>query len=176
MTREEAIKKLKDILEESTETDHSVCYVTSDDADAIKAAIEALSAEPCKDAVSRQAARDAIKMLDVDIDPHKSDENDMFWNDAIDASLRAVEDLPSVKPKQKVGRWIPVTENTPPKGTVCLWCNKQGSVFTSAITYRSECDSYVGKHGHFSNGLENYGDIVAWMPLPEPYKAESEDA
>ena len=71
--------------------------------------------------------------------------------------------------------WIPVTEDAPQKGTICLWCNKQGSVFISAITYRSESSSYVGKHGYFSNGLENYGDIVAWMPLPEPYKAESED-
>jgi spore coat polysaccharide biosynthesis protein SpsF (cytidylyltransferase family) len=42
MTREEAIKKLKDILEEATETDDSVCYVTSDDADVLKLAIKAL--------------------------------------------------------------------------------------------------------------------------------------
>lgn len=72
-------------------------------------------------------------------------------------------------------RWIPVTEDTPPKGTICLWCNKQGSVFTSEITHRSEYSSYVGKHGYFSNGLDNYGDIVAWMPLPQPYRAESEE-
>lgn len=42
MNREEAIKKLKDILEEATETDDSVCYVTSDDADALKVAIDSL--------------------------------------------------------------------------------------------------------------------------------------
>ncbi len=71
-----------------------------------------------------------------------------------------------------VSRWIPVTEDAPPKGTICLWCNKQGSVFISEITYRSESSSYVGKHGYFSNGLENYGDIVAWMPLPEPYELQ----
>ncbi len=39
---EKAIAKLKDILEEATETDDSVCYVTSDDADVIKAGIKAL--------------------------------------------------------------------------------------------------------------------------------------
>jgi hypothetical protein len=69
-------------------------------------------------------------------------------------------------------RWIPVSEDAPPKGTICLWCNKQGRVFTSEITYRSECSSYVGKHGYFSNGLENYGDIIAWMPLPKPYEPQ----
>lgn len=70
--------------------------------------------------------------------------------------------------------WISVEEATPPIGTICLWCNKQGSVFTSEITYRSEYFSYVGKHGHFSNGLENYGDIVAWMPLPKAYREVEE--
>ena len=71
--------------------------------------------------------------------------------------------------------WIPVTEDAPPKGIICLWCNEQGSVFTSAITYRTERISCVGKHGYFHNGLENHGNIVAWMPLREPYRVESED-
>jgi hypothetical protein len=71
--------------------------------------------------------------------------------------------------------WTSVEEDTPPEGTICLWCNKQGSVFTSAITLRMEEHSYVGQHGWFSNGLENHGNIVAWMPLPEPYKAEVEE-
>lgn len=71
------------------------------------------------------------------------------------------------EPLEQEPRWIPVSEDAPPKGTRCLWCNKQGRVFTSEITYRSECSSYVGKHGYFSNGLENHGDIVAWMPLPK---------
>lgn len=71
-------------------------------------------------------------------------------------------------------KWIPVTEDAPLKGIICLWCNEQGSVFTSAITYRTERISYVGKHGYFHNGLENHGNIVAWMPLPtKPYR-ESE--
>ena len=42
MTNKEAINKLKDILEEATKTDDSVCYVTVDDADALKVAIKAL--------------------------------------------------------------------------------------------------------------------------------------
>lgn len=42
-------------------------------------------------------------------------------------------------------------------------------MFVSEITYRSEQFSYVGKHGYFSNGLENHGNVVAWMPLPNGY-------
>lgn len=71
-------------------------------------------------------------------------------------------------------KWISVEEDTPPIGTICLWCNKQGSVFTSEITYRSEYISRVGKHGYFCNGLENHGNIVAWMPLPKAYSEVEE--
>ena len=42
MTREEAISNLKMILEEVTETDEAVCYVTSDDAEALILAIKSL--------------------------------------------------------------------------------------------------------------------------------------
>lgn len=45
MTREEAIQDLKDILEEATSDKDAVCYVTSEDAEALNMAIEALSAE-----------------------------------------------------------------------------------------------------------------------------------
>ena len=42
MTREEAISNLKMILEEVTETDEAICYVTSNDAEALILAIKAL--------------------------------------------------------------------------------------------------------------------------------------
>lgn len=43
MTREEAIQDLKDILEEATSDKDAVCYVTSEDAEALNMAIEALT-------------------------------------------------------------------------------------------------------------------------------------
>ena len=42
MTRAEAKQKIQDILAEATETEDPVCYVTSEDAEALEAAIEAL--------------------------------------------------------------------------------------------------------------------------------------
>lgn len=44
--REAAIEKLKAILAEATETENAVCYVTSDDAEDLKAAIVALEQPP----------------------------------------------------------------------------------------------------------------------------------
>ena len=62
--------------------------------------------------------------------------------------------------------WIPVSERLPKihnyseKYLVTLEC---GGVYT-AMFY--ECD---GKHWWA------YDDVIAWMPLPKPYKAESEE-
>ena len=52
MTNQEAIRQLKDILEEATETEDAVCYVTSCDEEALRMAIEALEESKiirCKD-------------------------------------------------------------------------------------------------------------------------------
>ena len=65
-------------------------------------------------------------------------------------------------------KWIPVSERLPKYGHVVLWCNEYGSVFTSAIT------GNIGYSWHI--GRKHWGaDVVAWMPLPEPWEAESED-
>lgn len=46
MTRKEAAERIKAILEECTEDEDSVCYVTSYDADTLETAIKALEREP----------------------------------------------------------------------------------------------------------------------------------
>ena len=48
MTREEAISNLKMILDEATETDEAICYVTSNDAETINMAIKALKKKTTK--------------------------------------------------------------------------------------------------------------------------------
>lgn len=59
------------------------------------------------------------------------------------------------------GKWIPVSERLPETGTYCLVCCKDGFIST---------DNY------FCYGWDDWeDDVVAWMPLPEPYRAESED-
>ena len=63
---EEAIKNLKDILAEVTETDDSVCYITSSDADTLKMAIQALEQELKGDTISRQAVLDQTYLWSKD--------------------------------------------------------------------------------------------------------------
>ena len=71
---------------------------------ALDMAVKALKQEPCDEAVSRQAVLDVMK-------------RELFMGDAISE----IENLPSVKPQPKMGRWI-----TRPH--------------VYGVTYCSECD------------------------------------
>ena len=103
----------------------------------------------------------------------------------------AIESLPSAEPKTG---WIPVSERLPEdiKPVIITWKNTDPASYYQYI---------VGKHfigtGHYCNGkwfwyssvcedlLAEYGksdideldeaiEVIAWMPLPMPYREEGE--
>lgn len=89
--------------------------------------------------------------------------------------MEYIDKLPSVTPQQNVGMWIHVSERLPEEneyiGDVCKYYLIQ--------------DEYGDMHvAHLSNvgwipmdSLKAIGnEVIAWMPLPQPYKGESEDA
>ena len=66
-------------------------------------------------------------------------------------------------------RWIPVSERLPEEETDVLICNADGEIALSRGSYSTEA------HNHFiwyTSGWQ-FGDVIAWMPLPESYR-ESE--
>lgn len=73
----------------------------------------------------------------------------------------------SIENAEEVERWIPVTdtERLPKVGQAVLWCDDQGNVFTTAITYKEGSSWKVGNRHSGAN-------IVAWMEPPKPFKGE----
>jgi hypothetical protein len=55
MTREEALRELMEIRDEATAYPDAVCYVTSEDEDALNVAIEALSTPTAEDLIIKGA-------------------------------------------------------------------------------------------------------------------------
>lgn len=111
-----------------------------------------LEQEPCEDCISRQ---DAIKQCGFGM-----------TNLLIADCLRR---LPSVKPQESETRWIPVSERLPEKNVEVLATTEWGSI---TIAERYSANDYFINDGA-TNADED--EIIAWMPLPKPYKAESED-
>lgn len=82
-----------------------------------------------------------------------------------------IEDLPSAQPEPQ---WIPVSERLPDFGVDVLVCNDEGVQVTAKRTEWSidpNCwaINYCG-YDYDSWDFMTNGAIVAWMPLPKPYK------
>ena len=104
---------------------------------------------------------------DVEIHCDASVAGSEGWLGGVRDSLRAIEDVPSAEPEPK---WIPVTEalpindvdvivsvlddsgDTPYRFTSVGWCTPNGQYW---VVDNEMC----------------YG-VVAWQPLPEPWKGE----
>ena len=105
----------------------------------------------------------------------------------------AIETLPSVTPQQT--RWIPVSERLPEdlEPVNITWVNHnpesyyadiKDKPFTATGVYfngqwywwSTLCTDILAEYSHnYDDIIDDDIEITAWMPLPEPYKAESED-
>lgn len=102
----------------------------------------------------------------------------------------------AIKVLQQDPRWIPCNERLPEvdeeacsnrvlislRKTISLWDNECQTVYITEIAYYDE--SAISSNGIYKDTegwvLENgstlsMDEVIAWMPLPGPYKVESED-
>lgn len=161
MTREEAIKT----IETAKKFAYDECYEKAFDI-----AIKALEQEPCEDAVSRTEVLNLVR----------------FNAFHVKSQIKAIENMPSVLPQKP--KWIPVGERLPDDRDWYLGIFKESDTgWINPLPF--VCD-YVGQKTKATTKeywiLRGFTDrdekidyyfnleCVAWMPLPQPYKAESE--
>ena len=86
---------------------------------------------------------------------------------ALDAVKNIVKDLSSVTPQEP--RWIPVSERLPEEDTDVFICNANEEVEITRGFYSTEMkDDFVWCI------CRQFGKVIAWMPLPQPYREVEE--
>lgn len=154
MTREENLHW----IDEEIRTWENECQSKHPIKEALYAARKALEQELCEDVVSRT---EVLKLV-------------RFNAFHVKSQIKAIENMPSVTPQDP--RWIPVTEKLPEEMFGCLvtvWdANpKTGEEFENILP------EFVGYDGETWNGADGKPiafEVVAWMPLPKPYKEDKE--
>lgn len=122
--------------------------------------------EPCEDYISRAYIESTVEEL----------ENICINGDEYILSLlSSIKNAPFVTPKSRTRRWIPVDERLPKEGKeVLVWYE-----YFRFGDYNCMWETYgIGYQidGHWGGDVMGQkARCIAWMPLPEPYKAESED-
>ena len=119
------------------------------------------------DLISRQAA---IKAID-DLPNCYNGYSDTYDKELI---IEVLEELQTEQPEQ---RWIPCSERLPEEAFGCLvtvWDSTQtgeGDDFENILPYFVGWD---GEQWNDGDGNQCPFEVIAWQPLPEPYK-ESEE-
>ena len=126
------------------------------------------------DLISRQAAIDVLN----DVSKHYTDKG-REWHPHVNFMVDAIKELPSVKPEQ---RWIPCSERLPEKSGrylvtrkfntfSSLWARVYILNYSDLMGLKKEKIWWSGNVG--KSDFETYDDVLAWMPLPKPYNAET---
>ena len=118
-------------------------------------------------AITQEEAIKRLKESRFTIQPYN------YMNQALDMAISAPEKQISMKPvfvhPLQFDNWILCNERLPetfePEAKAYLTTNENGMIGVSY--YHTMCG--------WSNGYERVFDVIAWQPLPEPYREEQED-
>ena len=124
----------------------------------------------CKDAISRQVAIDALEIIPVR--EFKKTDGLLDALISIGQVYRALKQLPPVQPEPQ---WIPCSERLPEVGAFVL-VSKKAFPPNVCMAHRSR-DPRSGKEAWNDMLFGKLDDdrVLAWMPLPEPFREEGEN-
>jgi hypothetical protein len=126
-----------------------------------------------------------VKSISEQLEEAKADICDNYckyseWTDDEERFMGIYENCPLSDCRRKAieqTRWIPCSEQEPTTSDEYLvtwtgeWCGKLGRLI-DIVEYDSQRNEWCKTETMCSY---EKGKVVAWMPLPEPYNAESED-
>ena len=100
-------------------------------------------------------------------------------------ALKRVEEQPTIAPESPQPQWIQVTERLPDENQPVCILLENGNVFRAEIRTRQLLKEWWYRYDPTDEDMDMLGihyevegwlkenPIVAWMPLPEPYKEAS---
>lgn len=89
---------------------------------------------------------------------------DGLYNQGVRNCINRLKGLPPAQPEQS---WIPCSERLPEEcGTYICTCYDGTAIRVSFFKYQKRMKSWE------QTGARAYWRVIAWMPLPEPYKGK----
>lgn len=121
-----------------------------------------------KDLIYRQQAIEALgeapKFKIGLLKKYAEGRNDQWFDD-----VAALVNLPSAESERKKGRWIPCSERLPEDGTWNIFSDGKN---ISVERYKMDAIDHFFPQGRWFS----FDEAIAWMPMPEPYGGEENEA
>ena len=126
------------------------------------------------DLISRQAAIDALEfgITYAKVFNKETGEVKELFSEANEELRKAVERIKQLPPAQQ---WIPVSERLPfVDGEYLVTLTDKDGEWVSTAQWNT---TFGGRWQDVfpDDGYRDIGNVIAWMPLPEPYKGEDHE-
>ena len=161
------------------------------DADALADKVADLYTEGENATEADKVVNDVIDLIDnaptVDIKPFASvtfdkDELEQIVRDKVIEPIKNGELV--VKEERPQGEWIPVSERLPDNETEVLFQYEYGQLMrvgyhihdSTIYPFGYEDENETGWYDSEDNFICGSDEVIAWMPLPEPYKEAENDS